>query len=107
MTYRSQSKASGDVIMLEPDGDRVLAAMGLEPAARGIIRSVNISSAIDALEAAIAQVEAGQTQAPSLAGAVEAGSDDEEVITLRQRAWPLVEMMRRAHAEGVDVVWGV
>jgi hypothetical protein len=107
MTYRFQSKASGDVIMLEPDGDKVLAAMGLEPAARGILRCANIAAAIDALEAAIAQDEAGQARAPSPAHAVEPDSDEEEVITLRQRAWPLVELMRRAHAEGVDVVWGV
>jgi hypothetical protein len=30
-----------------------------------------------------------------------------EAVTLRQRAWPLVEMMKRAHAEDQDIVWGV
>jgi ABC-type lipoprotein export system ATPase subunit len=28
-------------------------------------------------------------------------------ITLRQRAWPLVEMLKRSQSEGQDVVWGV
>ena len=30
-----------------------------------------------------------------------------DAITLRQRAWPLVEMMKRSSAAGADIVWGV
>jgi hypothetical protein len=30
-----------------------------------------------------------------------------EGVTLRQRAWPLVEMLKRSQSEGQDVVWGV
>ena len=41
-----------------------------------------------------------------------AESDDDKPrqgdgISLRQRAWPLVEMMKRAHAAGENIVWGV
>ena len=28
-------------------------------------------------------------------------------VSLRQRAWPLVEMMKRSQAAGADIVWGV
>ena len=38
------------------------------------------------------------------------GADDapaDEAVALHQRAWPLVEMMKRAQAEGHDIVWGV
>jgi Domain of unknown function (DUF1840) len=28
-------------------------------------------------------------------------------VTLRQRAWPLVDMMKRSIGEKADVVWGV
>jgi len=28
-------------------------------------------------------------------------------ITLRQRAWPLMDMLRTAQAKGKDVTWGV
>jgi len=28
-------------------------------------------------------------------------------VGLRQRLWPMIEMLRRAHAAGVPVVWGV
>ena len=30
-----------------------------------------------------------------------------EGVTLRQRAWPLVEMMKRSAAENAEIVWGV
>ncbi|HNJ83875.1 MAG TPA: DUF1840 family protein, partial [Piscinibacter sp.] len=30
-----------------------------------------------------------------------------EGVSLRQRAWPMVEMLRRAQAEGKEIVWGV
>jgi hypothetical protein len=28
-------------------------------------------------------------------------------VALRQRLWPMIEMLRRSHAQGVPVVWGV
>ena len=28
-------------------------------------------------------------------------------VTLRQRAWPLLEMMKRSIGEKADIVWGV
>jgi hypothetical protein len=31
----------------------------------------------------------------------------DETVTLRQRAWPLVEMMKRAQLEKANIVWGV
>jgi hypothetical protein len=30
-----------------------------------------------------------------------------EGVSLRQRAWPMIEMMKRAHAAGKEIVWGV
>jgi hypothetical protein len=28
-------------------------------------------------------------------------------VGLKQRVWPMVEMMKRAHAAGEPIVWGV
>ncbi len=28
-------------------------------------------------------------------------------VTLRQRTWPLLEMIRRSQQAGADIVWGV
>jgi len=107
MIYRFQSKAAGDVIMLKPDGDAVLTAMGVRPLATGIIESQALPAAMGAIEAAIAKDEA--QRAPQRSGDEDGwvtGNDDEPV-SLRRRVWPLLDMMRRAHAAGAAVVWGV
>ena len=64
-------------------------------------------AAIAALQAAIAADDAAR---PSRAEADEATDDGRRRArrsALRQRLWPMVEMLRRAHAAGEPVVWGV
>lgn len=107
MTYRFQSKAAGDVLMLGPAGDSVMRAMGLEPVDKGILQPQAMPAAIQAIEAAIVREEALQPAQPSVATEVPDGADGSDPVSLRQRAWPLVEMMRRAHAAGEAIVWGV
>lgn len=105
MTYRFQSKVTGDVLMLGPAGDAVLRAMGVVPAAQGIIQPESMPAAIRAVEAAIARDES--LRPADHAAAERPTEPDAEAVSLRQRAWPLVEMMRRAHAAGAAIVWGV
>jgi hypothetical protein len=106
--YKFKSKAAGDVIMLGPTGDRLLRAMGREPAAKGIIEVDAMPEAIAALERAVDDEEAAFEQARRDAHAKgEPAPQREGGVSLRQRAWPLVEMMRRSHAAGHEIVWGV
>ena len=107
MIYKFKSKAAGDVIMLKPNGDHVLRIIGKEPGARGIITLAEMPAAIAALEAAIRrEAHAPQPQEP-------AGRDDEDTpvaeerVSLQQRAWPLLEMLKEAHANQANIVWGV
>jgi len=107
MIYKFKSQAAGDVIMMGPTGDDVLRLIGKDPAPKGIIESGAMAAAIDALERAVAANDAARAQAEK-----EAAADGKRVapgdgITLRQRAWPLVEMMKRSSAAGADIVWGV
>ncbi len=106
MIYKFRSKAAGDVIMMGPNGDQVLEIIGKSPGPKGIIEPPQMPDAMRALEAAIAADDAARKEAR------EAEGDDEtprkgDGVTLRQRAWPLVEMMKRAHAAGESIVWGV
>ncbi len=103
--YRFKSKADGDLIMMAPVGDQLLRIIGREPAARGIIEVAALPQAIAALEQAIATAERAR---------VDAGNTDDDddahganAVGLAQRAWPLLEMMRRSLAERADIVWGV
>jgi len=117
--YKFKSKASGDVIMLAAHGERTLRLLGREPAPKGIIEVPALPAAIAALEAAIAAAEAaasgasGASGAPGSAGAARAPEGEpplepgETPVTLRQRLWPMIELLRRSAAAGVPVVWGV
>ena len=104
--YRFKSKADGDLIMMAPVGDQLLRIIGREPAAKGIIEVAALPRAIAALEEAIATAELARVAARKT------DDDDDEAgganaIGLQQRAWPLLEMMRRSLAERSDIVWGV
>jgi Domain of unknown function (DUF1840) len=103
--YKFKSKAAGDVIMLGPTGDRVLGLIGKAAAPTGIIEPAAMPAAIAALSAAIEADDAARAQPQPAGGEDEAPRP--EAISLRQRAWPLVEMMKRCHADEAPIVWGV
>jgi Domain of unknown function (DUF1840) len=104
--YKFKSKAAGDVIMMGPNGDQVLRLVGKEPAPKGIIEPVDMAAAIAAIEQAIATEDAAKAAAGN-------GTDPDkndgahDRVSLRQRAWPLVEMLKRASAANQEIVWGV
>ena len=106
MIYKFKSKAAGDVIMMGPNGDQVLRLIGKEPAAQGIIEPGAMPAAIAAIEQAIAAEEAAKAAAKASA-ANERDDVPHDRVSLRQRAWPLVEMLKRAQAAQQEIVWGV
>ena len=60
MLYKFKSKAAGDLIMLEPNGRRVLEIIGKDPGPTGIIQPSEMGPAAAALERAITEEEARQ-----------------------------------------------
>lgn len=109
MLYKFKSKATGDLIMLGPNGDALLRVLGREPAARGIIEPAAMPAAIAAIERAVADDEAARRAAAAERGADRDGAADEvpHAVGLRQRLWPMVDMLRRALAANEPIVWGV
>jgi hypothetical protein len=105
--YKFKSKAAGDVIMMGATGDEVLRAMGREPAIKGIVEPDTMPAAIDALEQAIAAMEADRARLEAEAAAAGEKAPPRQGVGLRQRAWPLIQMLKRAHAAGEPIVWGV
>jgi hypothetical protein len=89
--------------MLGPHGDQLLRLIGREPAPKGIIEPAAMAAAVAALQAAVA--------AETPAADDENADDDERrgprAVSLRQRVWPMIEMLRRAQAEDQPIVWGV
>ncbi|HEX6720809.1 MAG TPA: DUF1840 domain-containing protein [Burkholderiaceae bacterium] len=107
--YEFKSKATGRLILLGPSGEQLLRVIGKEPVATGIIAPATMPMAIAAIATAIEQEEA-QTQRHSAKGALVAdghAASRGDGVTLRQRAWPFVEMMKQAHRDDEAIVWGV
>jgi len=107
MIYKFKSKAAGDLIMLEPNGRRVLEIIGKDPAPKGIILPEAMPAAIEALEGAIAREEAEQKAQVEEAKAQGQVPPRFDGVSLRQRAVPLIDMLKRCSAAGKEIVWGV
>ena len=104
MLYKFRSKAAGDVIMLGPNGDQVMRIVGRQPAAKGIFEVADMPALVAALKAAVAADEAARTQAPRDDDEAPAGKGDG--VRLRQRVWPLIEMLERCHGAREVITWG-
>ncbi|MFM2054641.1 MAG: hypothetical protein RL456_2678 [Pseudomonadota bacterium] len=107
MLYKFKSKASGDVIMTSDIGDRLMQILGRDPAPQGIFLPAQMPAAIAALERAVHDEEEARRRAEAEAAAEGRALPPAKGVGLRQRVWPLVDMLRRAHAADKDIVWGV
>jgi hypothetical protein len=106
MLYKFKSKTTSDLIMLESNGRRVLEIIGKTPAAQGIVLVAQMPAAIARLEAAIAQEQAERQEATDT-GDDGDREDDDDTLSLRQRALPFVDLLKRCSQAGSDLVWGV
>ena len=107
MLYKFKSKAAGDLIMLEPNGRQVLEIIGKGEAPKGIILPEQMLAAISALEAAVAREDADQKSRADQAKANGDFARGGEGVSLRQRAVPFLDMLRRCEKAGQEIVWGV
>jgi len=101
------SKAAADVLMLSHHAAPILQAAGKagttdqDVPERGVFTAVQLPAAIAAIERATAQAGAPMQDAdpdepvPAMA----------QPVSLRVRAYPLLDMLRRAQKKGVDVLW--
>ena len=109
MLYKFKSRATADVIMLEPNGRQLLQIIGKSPDPHGIVTAAQIPAAIEALEAAVASEEAQRSQRTAETSAQDKKDEEPqergESVSLRQRAMPLIDILRRSAAEGYDVTW--
>ena len=106
MLYKFKSKAAGDLILLQVNGERILQIIGKDSGPKGIILPEQMPAAIEALEKAVAQAE--RPPATESANGANADKDLSAVdrVTLRQRAAPFIDMLKRCHQADKEVVWG-
>jgi Domain of unknown function (DUF1840) len=105
--YKFKSKATGDLIMLEPNGRRVLGIIGKASGPTGIILVAEMPAAVSALEAAVVREEQERKAAADEARAKGEAPPEYEGVSLRQRAAPFIDMLHRCVKADVEIVWGV
>ncbi len=111
MLYKFKSKATGDLIMLQPNGQRVLEIIGkhstAEPSVKGILLPEQMPQALSALQAAIEQEDLHRKEAIAKAKAQNLPAPQFGAIGLRQRALPFMDMVRECMKAEEAIVWGV
>jgi Domain of unknown function (DUF1840) len=105
-----RSKAAGEIFMFEETARRIFEILGRQEAPRGVITAEQVPEALSRLVAAVeeekAQLKAAQEEA-DLADKQGEVPAQQRPITLGQRAFPLIEMLREAQKKKVDVTWGI
>jgi hypothetical protein len=105
-----RSKAAGEIFMFPETARRIFDLIGKAEAPRGVITADQVPEALARLVAAVeeekAQLKAAEQQAEQSERRGEEASQP-RAITLAQRAFPLIEMLRAAQKKQVDVTWGI
>jgi hypothetical protein len=108
--YKFKSRAAGNLIMLEPNGRQILSIIGKLDSAtegKGILLPEQMPSAIAALEEAVKHDEARRAQLALQAEEKGEAVAKTEGISLKLRALPFLEMIKRCHKADKEIVWGV
>lgn len=107
MLVTFNSSETGEVLMFASTAGDLLRAIGKETMARGVFTPAEMQPAADRLRAAILAAEAAE---PAVDPEDEEDPADRRKpipVTLRQRAWPLIDMLERTARAGDDayIVW--
>ena len=105
-----RSRAAGEIFMFAETARRIFEIIGRPEAPRGVITAEQVAEAlqklVDAVEEEKAQLKAA-TEDAELHDKQGDGTVQQRPITLTQRAFPLIEMLREAQKKKVDVTWGI
>lgn len=105
-----RSKAAGEIFMFAETAHRIFEIIGRQDAPRGVITAEQVPDAlqklVDAVEEEKAQLKAAREDA-EVHDKQGDGAVQQRPVTLGQRAFPLIEMLRAAQKKKVDVTWGI
>jgi hypothetical protein len=118
MIYQFETRAGGRLTYTSVIGSQLLHIIGKQPGPRGVITFEDIPAAIRALEAAVAREKSmseqeRRTLEPHATNESRRGDprDDEREpeppVTLGQRAFPLIDLLKFAQNAKEDVTWGI
>ena len=102
-----RSKVTADFFMFEQHVRALFELMGKPYTAQGVMTGLEAGRFAQALSVHLnALPPASDTSSvnPDDAGSAQ---DSAQAVGLKQRAWPLIDMLTRASSKNVDVVWGL
>lgn len=105
MLVRFVSSETGEVLMYADVAKVLLEAIGKETTARGAFLTEQMLPAAQALRDAVRRSEA--LQPPEDEEDEDEKKKKEPIVGLRQRAWPLIDMLERTAVSGpkANIVW--
>ena len=114
MLITFKSKAAAEVIMYKEHAQHILQLIGKD-VSQGIITSKETASAIQVIEAAVAESRVhpiSEKVARDIGVHHNADGDDNdheksEAVSFSARVYPLLEMLHAAHKMQREVMWGV
>lgn len=106
-----RSKAAGEIFMFAETARRIFEIVGKTEGPRGVITADEVPAALQRLQAAVDAERADLKAAEQQARAADRDGADTpaaaRAITLGQRAFPLLDMLRAAAKRQVDITWGI
>jgi hypothetical protein len=118
MIYQFETRAGGRLTYTSVVGSQLLHIIGKQPGPRGVITVEDIPAAIRALEAAVEREKAMpeeqrrilEPHATSESRRADPRDDERErepPVSLGQRAFPLIDLLKFALSAREDVTWGI
>jgi hypothetical protein len=115
MSLTLRCAVTGDLLLLSTTAEQLLGLLGKQASEPGILQPADMPAALQTLRNLPSPAEEAAAKAQSSDEAEEShdGKDghtpsfQDERVSLRQRAWPLIQMIERAQAADKPIVWGV
>jgi hypothetical protein len=122
MIYQFETQAGGRITYTDVVGAQLLHIIGKQPGPRGVITVEEIPAALRALEAAVQrdremtleqrrELEPHATEEKRRGDPRDPGRDDgrerEPPVSLGQRAFPFIDLLKHALNVKEDVTWGI
>ena len=110
MIYKFKSKATGNLIMLQPNGESILKIIGKGEASqlkKGILLPEEMAAAIAALHQAVALEEERRAELINEAQDKCEAPPPAPAVSLRQRSLPFIQMIQRSLDAKKEILWGV
>lgn len=112
MLVKLRSAATGDLLLTGDLAKALSTVLDKRFDVPGILETQSMPLALEALkalpdESPTSPASAGGPDDGALREEPAAVSFQDETVSLRKRAWPLIKMIEEALAEGKPIVWGV